>query len=349
MGYPKILDCTFRDGGYTCDWNYTDDQFRDWYLACAESKIDLCEIGFRRGLEDSKFGKWYFCTPELIKSVVLPVKEEAIQKFGFAPKIAVMSQIGTVKIEDFEDLTGIDTVRILMAYHSGFNEENERDDSIFDYRTFEEGISLMENIKCEDITFNLGRIDKVLPEQLRYVCYRLNTTKIKAMYIADTYGNLTIDSSKPILKLLRDNLSENINLGYHAHDNLGNATAKTIEAFSSGLVDYIDGTMFGVGRGSGNAKLELLVAEYYPSKLLSIFSYIEKWVSQYKNTRPDHGYNLMYIISGIYSMHVNYAIEMIEKHNFSIQEAYEILLKIVEDKRHNFYDSRLITNYSHHR
>lgn len=328
MTRPTILDCTFRDGGYTCDWNYTNEQFRDLYNSCNDSEVDYCEVGFVRKADlKSKFGKWYFCDKELLETVVAPVKDKT--------KIAVMSQLGTFDASDFPlaSESCIDMVRILMAYHTG-----DKNDETFDYELFEEGISIINELteKGYEVSFNLGRIDKVPLKHLEYVCKKLNLTKITVFYIADTYGNLTIQNSRPLLKFIRENLSEKIKIGYHAHDNLSNATSKTLEmttiGWENGAAEFIDGTMYGVGRGSGNARLELLVSEY-SGNLLHIFKYIDKWVCPYKKS------SLLYIISGKYSMHVNYAIELNEKHFYTIGEAYHILYEIVKSGKHHFYNA----------
>jgi len=319
---PTILDCTFRDGGYTCDWNYSNEQFLDLYKTCNDSGVDYCEIGFvRKPDPKSKFGKWYFCPPELLRDVVAPVKDKT--------KIAVMCQLGTFDSFDFGPASEscIDMVRVLMAYHTC-----DKNDETFDYNLFEEGIFIINDLvnKGYEVSFNLGRIDRVPFRHLEHVCRKLNSTGVKVFYIADTYGNLTIQNSKPILNFIKSHLSPNIKIGYHAHDNLSNATSKTLESVNQGC-SFIDGTMYGVGRGSGNARTELLVAEY-SKNILPMFEYIDKWVCPYKQS------SLLYIISGKYSMHINYAIELNEKHSYSVQEAYYILHGIVDSGKHHFYN-----------
>ena len=40
----------------------------------------------------------------------------------------------------------------------------------------------------------------------------------------------------------------------------------------------------------------------------------------------------------MYSMHVNYAIELIEKYNETFMKSYEILMKVYKDEKHSFFD-----------
>ena len=46
------------------------------------------------------------------------------------------------------------------------------------------------------------------------------------------------------------------------------------------------------------------------------------------------------------SMHVNYAIEVIEKHeDLTIEKVYDVFKRIVEDGKHHFYSSDILTQY----
>ena len=47
-------------------------------------------------------------------------------------------------------------------------------------------------------------------------------------------------------------------IGIHAHNNQQLAFANTIEAIIQGI-NYLDGTIFGIGRAAGNCPLELLL------------------------------------------------------------------------------------------
>ena len=49
-----------------------------------------------------------------------------------------------------------------------------------------------------------------------------------------------------------------INLGFHAHNNLGNAVWNTVEAYKNGA-NILDASIHGVGAGAGNAQLEILL------------------------------------------------------------------------------------------
>jgi 4-hydroxy 2-oxovalerate aldolase len=131
-------------------------------------------------------------------------------------------------------------------------------------------------------------------------------------------------------------------VGFHAHDNFKNASVKAIDALYNGAA-IIDVTFGGFGRGSGNAISEYVLAHMENKgsyNLLPSLIYSDKWVESYKKS------GIPYLLSGVNSMHVNYAIEVIEKHdNATIEQVYEVFNKIVGLGKHNFYSSDVITQY----
>ena len=57
-----------------------------------------------------------------------------------------------------------------------------------------------------------------------------------------------------------------IEVGFHAHNNLGLAIGNTMTAIEAGA-DQIDGTLRGLGAGAGNAQTEVLAAVLNKSEL----------------------------------------------------------------------------------
>ena len=115
---------------------------------------------------------------------------------------------------------------------------------------------------------------------------------------------------------------------------------KSIDSYYNG-VSIVDGTMGGIGRGSGNAKTELLIAHVIMKNregcdLLPLLEYCEKWISSYKNN------HVLYFITGMYSMHVNYAITLIEKYDFKFSKCYNVLMHVYKNNKHNFFDGKYL-------
>ena len=323
----KLLDCSLRDGGYVNDWYFSKEHARSCYNAVKECGIEYCEVGFRRTTRSS--GPWFY-TPETLinetfKDVVTP-----------ECKLALMAQMGTFTIDDFVSRSEslVSMVRVLVAYHC----EN-KDDSKLNTTLLHETVDMCKQLKNlgYDVCINIGRIDKMSDEQIKETCEIIKDAPIEYFYLADTYGNLGIYKMRSILNFIKQHYDGSI--GFHAHDNLKNASVKAIDALYNGA-DIVDVTF---GRGSGNAKTEYVLAHMENKgdyKLLPSLIYSDKWVESYKKS------GIPYLLSGMKSMHVNYAIEVIEKHeDLSIEHVYKVFNAIVEDGKHNFYSSDILTQY----
>ena len=201
----KLLDCTIRDGGYVNDWKFTDKQVRECYIACSNSGVEYMEIGFKNLKKPDllkKYGKSFFCEEEYLNDI--------IGDFNGC-KIAVMVTIDAFDINDFvkKELSKISLVRVLMAYHG----EKNGDDSVLDIKQLKNGIEQINQLidLGYDISFNIGRIDKMSKRQLYDVCELLSKTKIKYFTMADTYGSVDLDYVEkliPYIKFLFNDIFE---------------------------------------------------------------------------------------------------------------------------------------------
>jgi len=228
-------------------------------------------------------------------------------------------------------------VRVLIPYHC-----KNKDDAILDTDVISDTVSVCKSLHelGYETSINIGRIDKLSENQMHEMCLLIRDAPIKYLYIADTYGNLGIYKMRKIIATLKQYYTGAI--GFHAHDNLQNASMKSIDALYNGA-SIVDVTFGGYGRGSGNAKAELVIAHMIMSgsdeyKLLPALVYADKYVQKYTQS------GVVYLLTGMTSMHVNYAIEVIEKWpDLSIEMVYDTFQKIVSIDKHNFYDSGMLT------
>jgi 4-hydroxy 2-oxovalerate aldolase len=98
--------------------------------------------------------------------------------------------------------------------------------------------------------------------------------------MADTYGSVDLDYIEKlipyVISLFRNTFNNNvIEVGFHAHNNLGVAISNAAEAIQSGA-SIIDGASMGLGAGAGNAQLENIVSTGIRNK--SINSDITKFL-----------------------------------------------------------------------
>ena len=63
----KILDCTFRDGGYYTNWTFDDDMVYDTVHALDRANVDIIELGYK---SPTKGGPYKKCNENYIRSVL---------------------------------------------------------------------------------------------------------------------------------------------------------------------------------------------------------------------------------------------------------------------------------------
>ena len=92
-------------------------------------------------------------------------------------------------------------------------------------------------------------------------------------------------------------------IGIHAHNNQQLAFANTIEAIIQGI-NYLDGTIFGIGRAAGNCPLELLLG-FLKNPKFNIRPILNVLGKDFVKLREEieWGYTIPYMITGILDLH----------------------------------------------
>ena len=329
----KVLDCSMRDGGYVNNWHFSREQARDCYVAALQTGMNYCEMGFRRTpvQDPGAFGPWYFASEKLVSETFSDLVHDSCA-------LAVMAQVGTFSLSDFvpRESSLIKMVRLLIAYHC-----KEKDDSVLDTDVVKETVQLSAALFAlgYETSINIGRVDKLSEAQIEAICGLLADAPIAYLYLADTYGNLGIHKMQKVLAMFAK--YHKGPLGFHAHDNLQNASVKSIDALYHGA-SIVDVTFGGFGRGSGNAKAELVIAhmimgDHAGYNLLPALTYADKYVQPYRKS------NVLYLITGMYSMHVNYAIALIEDdRGLTVRDVYDVLMSIKAEDKHHFFSSDIL-------
>ena len=75
------------------------------------------------------------------------------------------------------------------------------------------------------------------------------------LYLADSFGNCKPNKILNISKYIKKGGINLNRLGFHSHDNTGDALNNTIASINMGF-GVIDTSIMGMGRGAGNLKLE---------------------------------------------------------------------------------------------
>ena len=248
MDNVKILDCTLRDGGYYNNWDFSSSLSQNYLSALAESSVDVIEIGFRKPISNigsgssglKKIGKFLISDEKYLKKIKLPKNK----------KISVMIDLSDYTgSEGFKKLkkkfcnsknSVVDIVRIAC----NFNDKNKV-------------IKIVKYLKSKNyiICVNLMKFTILSNKQILSFLDIALKSGASYFYLADSFGNCLPKQIKNISKSLKKSKVDIGCLGFHSHDNTGNALKNTITAINEGF-GIIDTSIMGMGRGAGNLKLE---------------------------------------------------------------------------------------------
>jgi 4-hydroxy 2-oxovalerate aldolase len=305
----KVLDCTIRDGGLINNHDFDDRFVRAVYKAISESGVDYMEIGYKNSKElfsTKEYGCWKFCDDHDISRI-----SEGIEK---NTKISVMVDVGRVNIDDVKPASEspVDMIRVASYV-------KDIDKAIHMVNHFSD--------KGYETTINIMAISRdqgpELDEALRQIEQECRAI---AIYIVDSFGALYQEPVEWLVKKFKDILKTK-EVGFHGHNHQQLAFANTIESIIHGA-NYLDGTVYGIGRAAGNCPIELLLGFLKNPKfdIRPILDLISNELVPLRN-KIEWGYIIPYAISGMMNEHPRAAMALrnsAEKENY--REFYESLV-----------------------
>jgi 4-hydroxy 2-oxovalerate aldolase len=305
----KVLDCTIRDGGLINNHNFDIRFVREVYKALSEAGVDYMEIGYKnskRLFSAKEFGKWKFCDDEDIRKVIDGIESNT--------KISVMVDVDRVDIEDIVLARESPVKMIRVASYV-----KDIDKAIFLVNHFAD--------KGYDTTVNIMAISKTLDNELTECLQQLEREcAAQVIYIVDSFGALYQESIEFLIKKAKSILKSK-EVGIHAHNNQQLAFSNTIEAIIHDA-NYVDATVYGLGRAAGNCPLELVLGFLKNPKfdIRPILDLISKEFIPLRE-KIEWGYIIPYAITGILDEHPRLAIALRDsskKENY--REFYESLV-----------------------
>lgn len=275
----KILDCTFRDGGYYTNWDFNSLTVDTYIKAMNVLPVDYLEVGYRNNPSKEYLGKFGYSPVPVLKHL-----RETCTK-----KIVVMLNEKSTKPEDCDSLLGsivglADMVRIAI-----------------DPKNFDRAVVLAKAVKAMgfEVGFNCMYMSKWSSE------YDGLLKKLPALddfcdlfCMVDSYGGVTPENVTNIYKEVRANTT--VSVGFHGHNNLQLGLINTITAIKLG-VDYVDATILGMGRGAGNVNMELLLTYLNAHEDMQVdFNVLGDVISAFTPLMNKYqwGTNLPYMLAG---------------------------------------------------
>ena len=310
----KVLDCTIRDGGLINNHNFDLDLVQKVYKAISAAGVDYMEVGYKNSAKlfsPKEFGLWKFCEDDQIKRVIDNVESKT--------KISVMVDIGRVDINDVKPAkeSPVDMIRVACYV-----------------KDVDKAITMVNHFtdKGYETTFNIMAISRDNGAELDEALEQIEKeSKAIAVYIVDSFGALYQESTEDLVKRFKTALKTK-EVGFHGHNHQQLAFGNTIEAIIHGA-NFLDGTIYGIGRAAGNCPLELLIGFLKNPKfdIRPIFDIISKEFIPLRE-KIEWGYIIPYAISGMMNEHPRAAMALRQtdkKENY--KEFYEDLIDTYAD------------------
>ena len=291
----KVVDCTIRDGGLVNNSQFTLETVRAVYKAACGAGVDYVELGYRNSREffsSDKYGAWRFCDDSDLRKVT----------DGIDPgdtKVAVMMDSHKAFATD---LLPVDESIVKLVRVATYVKDIDKAIHICPVAA-EKGYDTTVNIMAisrEGSPFLDEALDQIESE-----------TKALAVYVVDSYGALYSEEVHFLVEKYQMHVKTK-EIGGHFHNSQQLAFANTIESIIKGA-NFVDGTLMGLGRGSGNCPTELLIGflKNPKFKIRPLLEGIQNAILPLQQ-KMTWGYHLPYMIMGLINQHPREAIQWME-------------------------------------
>jgi 4-hydroxy 2-oxovalerate aldolase len=233
----RLVDTTLRDGMNSVSHQFTPVQVAAIAGGLDAANVDVIEVTHGDGLGGSsiQLGRAAASDPELIAAAAEVVRGASIAAL-YVPGIATFT--------DLRNAVSAGATTIRVAVH------------------------------CTEADCARQAIEQVKGHDLQVMCFLMMSHMIPAQELAeqaallDSYGAdvvYVVDSAGAMVpSLVRERVEAMLQrvscgVGFHAHNNLGCAIGNSLAAADVGA-SWLDGSLRGLGAGSGNAQTEVLAA-----------------------------------------------------------------------------------------
>lgn len=233
-----IVDSTLRDGSHAIGHQLSRKNITDYAKGAEKANIPLLVVGHGNGLGASslQLGQSFLSDLEMLKTAKKQLKKTKLGAF-------LIPGFGTIKNDLGPAIdAGVETVMVachcteanITREHIGY--VARKGVEVYGVLMMSHMVSGRELLIQAKMMEEYGAIGVLLMDSAGAYLPRDVATKIKALV-----GGLKIE------------------VGFHAHNNLGLAIANSIAAVGAGAT-ILDATSRGLGAGAGNCQLEVLVA-----------------------------------------------------------------------------------------
>lgn len=234
-----LHDMSLRDGMHPQRHQMTLDQMIDVATRLDDAGVPMIEVTHGDGLGGSSinYGFGRHTDREYLEAVIPRMKNA---------KISALSLPGIGTVDDLKMAVSVGVSCIRIATHC-----TEADVS-------GQHIGMARDLGVDTVGF-LMMAHMIEPEQLIEQALLMESYGANCIYLTDSAGYLLPDGVTSRIKLARERLKPETELGFHGHHNLGMGIANSLAAIEAGA-NRIDASVAGLGAGAGNTPLEVFVA-----------------------------------------------------------------------------------------
>jgi 4-hydroxy 2-oxovalerate aldolase len=235
----RVTDSSLRDGSHAKRHQFTVEEVRSIVGALDTAGVPVIEVSHGDGLGGSSFNYGFSKTPEqdLLKVAVETAKQAKIA-FLMLPGLGTKDDIRAAQDK------GASICRV--ATHC-----TEADVS-------RQHFGLARELGLETVGFLMmahSQPPEVLAKQARIMA----DAGCQCVYVVDSAGALVMEQVGDRVSALIDELGDDVQVGFHGHENLGLGVGNSIVAARAGA-KQIDGSTRRFGAGAGNTPIEAFVA-----------------------------------------------------------------------------------------
>jgi 4-hydroxy 2-oxovalerate aldolase len=318
----KILDCTFRDGGYYTNWDFESEVVNTYLTSISQLPIDYLEVGYRSIPKDGYYGEFFYCPLPTLKKISATTNKP----------LAILLDEKDLELGHIDELLQpcigiIQLVRIAVS--------PDRLNNSF---------PIAEKIKSLGfkLGFNVMYMSKWNFDESFISILKQIDGLADYFYMVDSYGGVFPEDIIRICNLLK--AETNLKIGFHGHNNLELGLINTLTAIEYGA-DIVDVTVAGMGRGAGNLSTELLLTVLASKGQIAEFDFNElsKLAEPFYKLKEEYkwGTNLPYMFSGANSLPQKDVMDWVGKRYYS----FNSIVRALENQTKGLKDNEQLPKF----
>lgn len=310
-----VLDCTFRDGGYYTNWDFSPALVQKYLTTIASLDVAAIEIGYVGPTLPGYYGRFYYCDEDLLAHARSALRPEQT--------LAVMMNA--------KDCDPAAAARYLApaGEHVGLVRLAVNPEALA------QGIELARAAAdCGyPVCINVMYLSKYWNDVSVLEPLAKAADFVTGVALVDSYGACFPEEVGAGMREATARLPQPV--GFHGHDNLGLAFSNALAALAAGAAS-VDATLLGMGRGAGNLRSEVILgykalrcgSEFDVANLADILDDFEEMKQEY-----GWGNSLPYILSGFAGLPQKDVMDWLGKKRYS---SWSIVRALQQQKTSSF-------------